>query len=548
MGITWGTAVGAGHSGGQLRLGYEFSQSPAVVAGDTASVTVTLDIWIWTKYSGYDQYNTFRVSGAFSSSTQVSFTNTSDTAWSTSNQKKVRTLTRTFAPSAIDPIVSSFSASLKGIEAIGVEYTAKVSGSWSTASQPRAPYVPTLTTAWASYTLLADVLRISWGHSAPDGSAQAAADIVYTIDGAETTYTLEASTGYYDIPLTGASAGEVVTAKVRTYGSYVDPSEYSAVLSTILAAEPQVTVTTPADAGTVEELPITVEFTYTADFAMAGWAAELYDEDSVLLGTWSGTTGTSFELTGIVPSNNAGHLLRLTVRSGSGYQTTVDRTFETGYEEPPAPGLEAEFDRDTYVVTIAGEAAEDDPELPATDHLALIKIETFDGVATTITLADPFQDGATYTDRTPRLDQDVVYRLLAVAENGAVSYDEAVVATRSGGFCVINFGESDDQLLLVEWNHQPEHQPTDDSESFLFTSREKPVTYEGEHSIERVSTSAISFEDNAQQQARAFNAWKRSAWFREPGGFRMKGTGRCTYRRGARRGSTELSIEMTESE
>ncbi|GAA2545621.1 hypothetical protein HD598_002172 [Neomicrococcus aestuarii] len=143
MAITWGASKTGGSNG--IRLGYEFTQSPATVGTGTSSVTVTLKLYIWTMGAISDSSNSLTVSGDFSFSGSVSVSTSSGSSWSTSNQQLIKTINRTFSPLYGGAVTSSFSGSLSGIEAVGGSVTATASGSTTTAKRP--PYAPDAPTA-----------------------------------------------------------------------------------------------------------------------------------------------------------------------------------------------------------------------------------------------------------------------------------------------------------------------------------------------------------------------------------------------------------------
>jgi len=134
MAITWGSYVN-NSSGNGMRLGYEFSQSPSTVGTGTSSVVVTLEVWVQTKASVVDSTNTFTISGDFSQSGSENINH------SGADTTLLQTETRTVSTSYTSTVVSDFSASLTGINAI--PGTASVSGAWTTAKRPiSAPAAP----------------------------------------------------------------------------------------------------------------------------------------------------------------------------------------------------------------------------------------------------------------------------------------------------------------------------------------------------------------------------------------------------------------------
>lgn len=115
MAITWGAAVTGGTGG--MKLGYEVSRS---------GVTMTVKIYINTKYAVDDTSNTFVVSitGATGYNGSVTVKTTSNSGgWSDTNTKLLGTFTTTYAGTV------SISASLTGINTLGASLKATLSAS-----------------------------------------------------------------------------------------------------------------------------------------------------------------------------------------------------------------------------------------------------------------------------------------------------------------------------------------------------------------------------------------------------------------------------------
>lgn len=145
MAINWGSVYGSS-SGGQMRLGYSFSQSPTSLTPTTSSVVVTLKVYVWSKWSCTDNNNTFSVSGSFTrSANDVSISCSSNSSWSTSNQKLLCTLQKTVSSLTSDTTLT-FSANLHGVEAIGTGTNVVLTNkSYTVKARPIAAAHPTIT-------------------------------------------------------------------------------------------------------------------------------------------------------------------------------------------------------------------------------------------------------------------------------------------------------------------------------------------------------------------------------------------------------------------
>jgi hypothetical protein len=161
----------------------------------------------------------------------------------------------------------------------------------------------------------------------------------------------------------------------------------------------------------------------------------------------------------------------------------------------------------------------DDPA--AANHLALFRIDSYRGVTETTILADPLVNGSTIIDYLPRLGQDVIYRLLAVAANGAYSYADAVVDTESHGTYALNFGEGFAELLRLQWDAQASRNRANDSEIFTFAGRPDPVQYSGEHVSKSINVSATILDEEDRPALEALGEWTRACTYRQPNGYRV---------------------------
>lgn len=130
MAITWGSEVKDGANG--MRLGYEFSQSPSTVGSGTSSVTVTLKVYFWSRYSVSDSTNSYSITGDFSGSGSASISH-----GGSGGTTLIRTLTRNVTPSYSATVKSDFDAEITGINAI--PGTARTGGAWYTAKRPISP-------------------------------------------------------------------------------------------------------------------------------------------------------------------------------------------------------------------------------------------------------------------------------------------------------------------------------------------------------------------------------------------------------------------------
>ena len=410
-----------------------------------------------------------------------------------------------------------------------------------------APAAPTILNAWGAYTEDASTLRLSWQHNSLDGSAQSAADIFFTRNGVDASGTISSANGYYDIDISSLAPGDVVSAKVRTYGLHADPSTWSALSSTTLAAAPLANITTPvSDESEVADIPLTVAWDYTDDFAQVAWDLVL-SKDGSTVKAYFGTTEQTCAITSEYLVNSTDYDLSLTVYSGSGLSGTARRSFATNYLAPSVPNVSAVFDLDTLSAYITGLNGADASGIPATNHLSLVRIETFHGTTETEVLLDPIPSGSTFIDYTPRLGQDVIYRVMAAASNGAYSYTDATLDTSSTHQAsAFNFGAGYANVCVMADDAEVSLQASDDSAEMIFAGRPDPVLYEGEHTFVKPSFSA-SIKD-AEKEAAVYalqDNGGRKIVFRDPIGYRCNAHATVNIDRSP--GSRKISVGVSMS-
>lgn len=135
--IRWGSPISK-DTYTQYRIGHRFTQSPATVTSSTGLVTVTVEIFVWTKNRIWDTMAKLYWSGSFGSGSAsgVTFSTSVNSAsgWAQENIVKLKTLTRKVTASESSAIKSTIKASMSNVGA--VPGTASTSGTWTTAQKP----------------------------------------------------------------------------------------------------------------------------------------------------------------------------------------------------------------------------------------------------------------------------------------------------------------------------------------------------------------------------------------------------------------------------
>lgn len=115
----WGSPVTHTSKGWEAKLGINVAVTNN---SDNKTCAVTIDVWFWSEYSVDDGSNKFyfdnESSTAATEKGSVDINTTSNTAWSTSNQVKIKTFTYSSVSRTTSDLVKYCSAKLTGVEAV----------------------------------------------------------------------------------------------------------------------------------------------------------------------------------------------------------------------------------------------------------------------------------------------------------------------------------------------------------------------------------------------------------------------------------------------
>lgn len=326
MAITWGTEIKSG-SGNGLKLGYEFTQSPATVGTSTSSVVVTLKVYVWTRYSVSDSTNTVAISGDFSWSGGANISH-----GGSGGTTLVRTLTRTVATSFAAAVKSAFSGSITGVNA--VPGTARVSGSTTTAKRPASEPAPVIN---ATAVRVSDTRQVvSWTNQATT-AAPYEQIVIERWDNVRALYLAIATVGgtstSYTDSTTSANARYRYRVRPRTGGVDALSYTYTNYLTTMQTPPSGVKATRSGGGILVEwtgnaAAPATVEVWHAADGV---W------DVSRLASLPGGTTSW----THVSPDPAVGHAYRLRVTSAepaltSGFGATSNAVLPLAPPDAPS--------------------------------------------------------------------------------------------------------------------------------------------------------------------------------------------------------------------
>lgn len=445
---------------------------------------------------------------------------------------------------------------------------ASVESAYAMVAATQAPAAPTVLTVLPTFSLVGDTIRVYWQHNSLDGSVQSTAHVLYRVYdvGGYINHAADVSgtTAYYDIPITGIAAGYQVLFSVKTKGLHANYSAYSAEIDTWLTTQPQCNITTPAtDEADVTGLPLTVAWSYTDQIIQAGWTLALQEEAEIMYFipeepvpmdinacVVTGTTETSYLIPSQYLESGKRYKLILTVRSGSGYTGDTTRTFVAAYNPPTVPVVSALFDTDTLATTISA-SLEVQGDNPATSYLALYRTDTYDSVSETVELLNPLTANSNFYDYTPRLGQNVSYRVMAVDASGGWSYTDSVVDTTPvNSASAFNFGAGFALSCVLSDEADINLNATNDSKTMAFPGRADKVLFEGEHVFYAPSFSAVIRDDAAKE----LDAYRLQTYggskivFRDPLGYRCNAVADVNIKRstGARKISVDISMGKVE--
>lgn len=346
--------------------------------------------------------------------------------------------------------------------------------------------------------------RLSWIHNPTDGTEQEAAIIRYTLDGGKTYTTINVGAiSYYDLPITSEvfNVGAICEWSVSTKGAYSEYSDFSAVNTFKVIAQPTLTFTSPSNGGVIANLPLDIAWTYgDASGTLEQLTLNIIQGNTVVdsrsIDVGDGQAGSySYSLAGFLFENNTGYLLQAIALSSSGL-TAVDE-IGINIEYVPVqltgellPDIELNEDDGYAIITISealsdgeGEVIGDQIIVNSTVREAYL-YRLYNGQRV---LLGEVSVGDQITDRYCPLNALFTYELLQIAETGEISYVQMDTTLLSDNWYVY-WG---DNIARARWNatggikiSRPE------KVQIRYSGREYPVTYDSLAISETISFTA----------------------------------------------------------
>lgn len=370
---------------------------------------------------------------------------------------------------------------------------------------PNAPSVDAPDPVYAN----GSTVLFSWRPNHPDKTAQSAAQVAVTVgDGAAKVIDVS---GTATACKYAASENGDCKARVRTKGLSATWGAWSAYKSFEVADPPSAEFTAPAaDGGVVAGLPLKVAWTVADETGVSAQALKVSEDFSgkVVSASTPAASARSAEFgvsTGI--KDGAGYTLTLTVRGGSGLESTATRRFVAKWSSPLAPALAAvEGDGKAVYVGVAAEEGG-----IAADHLRLVRVNP-DGTASA--LGDALKSGDAVADRLPPLNVGFSYRLAAVAASGATSYTELPFRVDSDDE-VWNYGPAAASYVPLGLSLDASSSIEPTGEEFEFAGQSLPRFYADNR---RDSSVSRSYDVATRDEAEAVRAMAQSCpklWLRD---------------------------------
>lgn len=352
-----------------------------------------------------------------------------------------------------------------------------------------------------------ETVRLAWIHNPTDGTAETAAQVQISINGVyHSTVTLGA-VAYYDLTLNPAtySANDVITWKVRTKGEDDDYSTWSDANTFTLLARPNITFTAPANGGTINQLPISLEWEYDDDSGLLESLTldiirDNTVEKTVEIPFEGGESGDyTYSLAEFLFENETEYQLQVTAVSSSGLSSTdlidiyVSYIYVT-FQNSLVP--DAEFDEETgeAVITLnVNEADMSESEIVVDSPVAnayLYRVVNGQRVL----LGGELQEGDQITDRFAPINVDVRYELLEVASTGELGL-EAVSYMFESIYWYVMWGNDYSNLARAIYDPSGDVSLSrPEKEQVRYSGRKYPVTYDSTAIEETFNFSGVTDE------------------------------------------------------
>ena len=394
---------------------------------------------------------------------------------------------------------------------------------------------------------------VSWTPNHPDGSAQEAAQVGYTVDGGtEAVLDAEGAAASAVIPDDGTPHSWSV--RVRTKGAHEDWGAWSAPALCATAVPPQVVITRPAsDDDVMSELPFSIEWQVSPETPDASTTVRVTaGAASYSAQLPAGARSLSIGRDSLFPASGEVMTVALEVVGTSTLRTTAERTCSVEYAAPAVPAAEAvvggllsvsvtvrfggdgwsvvgtglvspeyEVEDDAIPISAGAEVVDGAAEIgdtAATESVDVVRVMP-DGSQWVV--ADGMADGESCIDPLPPINTDYSYLVVARAQSGAVS--TLTVPMRVESRCwAVNFGPAAQGGRLFELSPSSSVDVSRTGELLRFAGGGLPMFY-GDGGVS--SKMSLGFKLLSASEVTEVESMFREhavAWLRDPMGRRLR--------------------------
>lgn len=317
---------------------------------------------------------------------------------------------------------------------------------------------------------------VNWEARHEDDSVQASAQIELTVDGSPKTYTYsggnkpgEEPRFKWRVPSTVMANECTISYRVRTKGAYTDYGSWSESLSHRVGVAPSVSFASPTDGGSVDRLPLVIEWTASSPDGIAYQELTVMKiadaSDGAAMFRFRPSSSQRSQTVSSYSSfaNGSRWSATLSVTGGSG--TTITRTiqFTMAYTGPYGPTADIERgDGLSAVITVHKTPA---GTRPNTDTMSVSR-QSPDG--STWLVAEGLSDGQSCIDPLPPLNVEFSYKVTAHAASGAVTTTDVPCVIDSDGAEAYNFGPGAGRVVELRFDASSSETVSHDGDTFYF--------------------------------------------------------------------------------
>lgn len=402
-------------------------------------------------------------------------------------------------------------------------------------------------------------VSLVWSCNHPDGTAQTAAQVEYTVGSTVKTVDVAGATATWRVPSSVTASACSVRVRVRTKG--LDPSwgAWSAYVAFSVAVPPQAHFTSPSvDGVSIDAVPFTMTWAVTDPNGIAQQVLRIIGpEGTELLAVDLGASARSYKFSAstYLPQNLKTFRARLDVRSGSSLSASATRSFRTDYSEPAMAYGDVQFD-DKMAASVTVEFGDTSwgyefmtlvcPENGVTDEGIPISggatvnpdgsaslgdvLDTVDVSIIRVMpdgsqwlVGDGLGDGQTVRDPLPPLNTEYEYLVTSYSEAGTATSRTVTAYADSDGREAYNFGPAAEKCFLLGFDATGEQSVSYPGESFHFaigpTTAPLPTFYgtgdmdaSGRHSYVVVDKGEFEAVRRLLRDPDNAVCWFRDAW------------------------------------